>query len=180
MSRLSYEASAEQGFSLLELLLILSILAVLAGFSLVNAGEYRHRLQVDVAARRLQLGLERARLFALSQRQPCGLRVSAEGWQKPLVSELPACLSSRLSLQEPFAAVPLTWQSNLPQLMRFAANGLTLDGGTVVLGSLHSPYRRCLVISLPLGVSRVGRYDGDPLDPAIGLSSSRCLPDEAL
>ena len=64
--------------------------------------------------------------------------------------------------------------------MRFAANGLTLDGGTVVLGSLHSPYRRCLVISLPLGVSRVGRYDGDPLDPAIGLSSSRCLPDEAL
>ena len=135
---------------------------------------------MDVAARRLQLGLERARLFALSQRQPCGLRVSAGGWQKPLVRELPACVSSRLSLQEPFAAVPLTWQSNLPQLMRFAANGLTLDGGTVVLGSLHSPYRRCLVISLPLGVSRVGRYDGDPLDPAIGLSSSRCLPDEAL
>ncbi|KZR76697.1 prepilin-type N-terminal cleavage/methylation domain-containing protein [Prochlorococcus marinus] len=89
MSRLSDATSTEQGFSLLELLLILSILAVLAGFSLVNAGEYRHRLQVDVAARRLQLGLERARLFALSQRQPCGLRVSAEGWQKPLVRELP-------------------------------------------------------------------------------------------
>ena len=64
MRRLSDAAPAEQGFSLLELLLILSILAVLVGFSLVNAGEYRHRLQVDVAARRLQLGLERARLFA--------------------------------------------------------------------------------------------------------------------
>ena len=132
MSLLSYAASAEKGFSLLELLLILSTLAVLAGFSLVNAGEYRHRLQVDVAARRLQLGLECARLFALSQRQPCGLPVSAEGWQKLLVSELPACVSSQLSLQEPFAELPLTWQSNLPQLMRFAANGLTLDGGTVL------------------------------------------------
>ena len=38
MRRFPDAAPAEQGFSLLELLLILSILAVLAGISLVNAG----------------------------------------------------------------------------------------------------------------------------------------------
>ncbi|HGY5551657.1 MAG: GspH/FimT family pseudopilin [Prochlorococcus sp.] len=180
MSNLFSRAHGADGFSLLELLIAISILAVMACISLVNTAEQRHRLQVDVAARRLQLGLERARLFALRNQQACGLSVSAGGWQQPLSTVLPTCFPSRLSLQEPVAEASLTWQSNLPELMRFAANGLTLDGGIVVLGSPHSSYRRCLVISLPLGVGRVGRYDGDPHDPAIGLSSSRCLADEAL
>ncbi|MFL0727172.1 MAG: GspH/FimT family pseudopilin [Prochlorococcus sp.] len=180
MSNLFPRAHGADGFSVLELLIAISILAVMACISLVNTAEQRHRLQVDVAARRLQLGLERARLFALHNQQACGLSVSAEGWQQPLSTVLPTCFPSRLSLQEPVAEASLTWQSNLPELMRFAANGLTLDGGIVVLGSPHSSYRRCLVISLPLGVGRVGRYDGDPHDPAIGLSSSRCLADEAL
>ncbi len=177
MSRLFSRPHAAQGFSLLELLVALSILAVMAGISLVNASEQRYRLQVDVAARRLQLGLERARLFALRKRQACGLRVSAEGWQEPLSTALPACFSSRLSLQEPLPEASLTWQSNLPELMRFAANGLLLDGGIVVLGSPYSNYQRCLVISLPLGVSRIGHYQADF---AIALNSSRCLPDEVL
>ncbi|HGY5559121.1 MAG TPA: pilus assembly FimT family protein, partial [Prochlorococcus sp.] len=103
MSNLFSRAHGADGFSLLELLIAISILAVMACISLVNTAEQRHRLQVDVAARRLQLGLERARLFALRNQQACGLSVSAGGWQQPLSTVLPTCFPSRLSLQEPVA-----------------------------------------------------------------------------
>ena len=80
--------------------------------------------------------------------------------------------------------------SNLPEVVRFTANGLVIDAGLVVLGRSGTTYRRCLVVSLPLGITRIGRYAGAAADatadaaldlqanPAAGLSSSACLPDE--
>ncbi|MFL0790971.1 MAG: hypothetical protein AB8E87_12215, partial [Prochlorococcus sp.] len=63
-----------------------------------------------------------------------------------------------------------------------------IDAGLVVLSRPGSAYRRCLVISLPLGITRIGRYTGDAssVDPAAdpaadreaGLRSFACLPDE--
>jgi hypothetical protein len=52
-----------------------------------------------------------------------------------------------------------------------------LDGGTVLIAANGVALRRCLVLSLPLGVVRLGRYSG----PADGTpSSSACLADGAL
>ena len=66
---------------------------------------------------------------------------------------------------------------NLPAALRFSSNGLVLDGGTVLISAAGIDLRRCLVLSLPLGVVRLGRYsgsvDGTP-------SSSACLADGAL
>ncbi|MDP4948193.1 MAG: prepilin-type cleavage/methylation domain-containing protein, partial [Cyanobium sp. MAG_102] len=66
---------------------------------------------------------------------------------------------------------------NLPAALRFSSNGLVLDGGTVLISAEGVALRRCLVLSLPLGVVRLGRYVG----PAEGTpSSSACVADEAL
>ncbi|CAI8165761.1 MAG: Uncharacterised protein [Prochlorococcus marinus str. MIT 9215] len=65
-------------------------------------------------------------------------------------------------------------------MLRFAANGLLLDGGMVVLATKSRRYQRCLVISLPLGVSRIGYYRDELRDLPIRLRSSHCLPHEAL
>ena len=52
-----------------------------------------------------------------------------------------------------------------------------LVGGTVLIAAEGVALRRCLVLSLPLGVVRLGRYVG----PAEGTpSSSACVADEAL
>ena len=67
--------------------------------------------------------------------------------------------------------------SNLPGALRFSSNGLVLDGGTVVISAAGTELRRCLVMSLPLGVVRLGRYEGEQGDSP---SSSACRAEEAL
>jgi hypothetical protein len=65
------------------------------------------------------------------------------------------------------------WLTNLPEQLRFGSNGLVLDGGLVVFSHSASTLRPCVVLSLPLGVTRQGVYELDPLQE---LSSARCLP----
>ena len=69
----------------------------------------------------------------------------------------------------------LELRSNLPDAVRFSTNGLVLDGGLVVLAHPSHAKGLCLVIGLPLGISRSG---------VIGviqaaLSSALCLPSDA-
>ena len=63
----------------------------------------------------------------------------------------------------------LRLEHNLPAAVRFSANGLVLDGGTVVVSHPGTSLARCVVVSLPLGVTRVGLY-----------GNGSCLPDAAL
>ena len=51
-----------------------------------------------------------------------------------------------------------------------------LDGGLVVLAHPNHAHALCLVIGLPLGISRSGVYRGDP---GSSLSSALCLPSDA-
>ena len=55
-------------------------------------------------------------------------------------------------------------------------NGLVLDGGLVVVSHPSHAQVLCLVIGLPLGISRSGVYRGD-LNGS--LSSALCLPSDA-
>ena len=82
-----------------------------------------------------------------------------------------------VALQELLHRGPIQLHTNLPAVVRVSANGLLLDGGTTVLSHGRLDHTRCLVVSLPLGVSRLGRYQGGPPAERQRLSSRRCLPD---
>ena len=71
------------------------------------------------------------------------------------------------------AESPVQLRSNLPELVRFSSNGLVLDGGLVVLSHPALERSVCLVISLPLGITRTGHYAAAS---GQALSSSRCRP----
>lgn len=58
---------------------------------------------------------------------------------------------------------------NFPAVLRFSRNGLVLDGGTAVLQASGTAVQRCLVMSPPLGITRVGRYLGGHCEPVAGL-----------
>jgi hypothetical protein len=62
-----------------------------------------------------------------------------------------------VALVEGIEASLVEVEHNLPNTVRFTSNGLVLDGGTVVLRSDGTDLERCVVVSLPLGVTRVGR-----------------------
>lgn len=168
-----------RGFSLVELMVTIAVAAVLASTVLVRPGLQQQRLELETAMRRLRVGLDRARLAAERNQQPCGLSLGAQGWQKPHSSALPVCPGALLPLRESAAGgspdTLISLRTNLPELLRFTANGLVLDGGVVVLRHTQMPLQRCLVLGLPLGITRTGRYEGDSEQP---LSSSHCRPSD--
>ena len=114
-------------------------------------------------------------MTAERDRQPCSLQLTASGWQPPPTGDLPACQGAVMSLVE-IGAGEVELRSNLPDAVRFSTNGLVLDGGLVVLSHPSHGKPLCLVIGLPLGISRSGVYRGDPSG---SLSSALCLPSDA-
>ena len=79
------------GFSLVECLVVVALLGILATLAMPSSSALQRRLQLDSGLRRLRLGLDRGRMAAERDRQPCALHLSAGGWQPPLVGVLPAC-----------------------------------------------------------------------------------------
>jgi type II secretory pathway pseudopilin PulG len=160
-----------RGFTLVEALLATSLLLILAAISLAPARESLARQRLETATRRVLLGLDRGRLAAERRGQPCALAFDArDGWQPPQGGSLAACEPEPIGLGEGVHDDgALEVEHNLPREVRFSANGLLLDGGTVVLRHPQTSLSRCVVVSLPLGVTRVGLQGpgGCRPDPAL-------------
>ena len=163
------------GFSLVECLVVVALLGILATLGIPSSSAVQRRLELDSGLRRLRVGLDRGRMAAQWDRQPCALQLTATGWQPPLTGDLPACRGGVTALAETGAG-ELELHSNLPDAVRFSTNGLVLDGGLVVLSHPSHGQPLCLVIGLPLGISRSDVYRGDPSG---SLSSAFCLPSDA-
>ncbi len=169
---------AAAGFSLVELLVAVAVLGLLAALAVGGGQRSLARMRVETASRRLSVGLEQARQHAQSQGQPCALALGPDGWREPSGGSLPACAAELQQADADAEAQAggggVTLVHNLPAALRFSSNGLVLDGGTVVISAPGTELRRCLVLSLPLGVVRQGRYGGPPGGSP---SSSACLPE---
>jgi prepilin-type N-terminal cleavage/methylation domain-containing protein len=167
------------GLTLPEVLVAVLLLGLLAALGLTSGGETLARQRVEAATRRLALGIERGRAEAEERGRPCGLSLGVLGWEEPAAGGQVPCAKAVMPLAEGTgpaeAAVEL--RHNLPQELRFTSNGLVLDGGTVVVSGKGTELRRCLVLALPLGIVRVGRYQGATTGPP---DSEACRPDPTL
>ena len=164
-----FERRQGAGFTLVELLVVAALVGGAVTVGLMQAARDFARERVESASRQLVLGLELGRVSASRQGRLCALMLSDSGWQAPVVGNLPACQDERLGLGEGIVDPAVQIEHNLPDQVRFSSNGLVLDGGTVRIAAAGTELVRCLVMSLPLGVVRVGRW----LD-------SNCRPDAAL
>ena len=167
-----------QGLTLPELLITVVVLGILASLGCISGAETLARQRLETASRTLGQGIEEARSSALRNNAPCGMRLTATGWGPAPGGVLPVCLPAAVPLEQAgFGSGGLRVAHNMPTELRFTSNGLVLDGGTVVLTMRGTALRRCLVMALPLGVVRVGRYGGNPTTSP---DSSACLPDPSL
>ena len=156
----SGQARRAPGWTLPELLMAVGLVLALAAWVSRGEAEARARQSLQAASQRVVGGLEDARASAMREGQPCGLALGVTGWREPQGGGLPAC---RLLEQELAAGVEVS--HNLPDPVRFSANGLVVDGGTVWLRSPGTPVVRCVVVSLPLGITRVGREGPGGCEP---------------
>jgi type II secretory pathway pseudopilin PulG len=154
------------GFTLPEALLVAALVGLLAQLGLTSASRELAVVRLESASRRVMLGLERGRDAALRQGQACALQLSATGWQEPAGGSLPACGGAALELGEGLGGPAVTLSHNLPAAVRFTSNGLVIDGGTVLISTEGTDLVRCVVVALPLGVTRLGRH-----------GPGGCLPD---
>jgi len=152
--------------TLAEQLVAVALVGVLAVAGLWNGRQTLARQRLEAATAALGLGLERARSAAERAGQPCVLELGPRGWQAPAAG---GCAEGAGPLLEAGDGDGLGLSHNLPGPLTFTPNGLVLGGGTVVLQMEGTALRRCLVVSLPLGVTRVGRQE-----------AAGCLADDAL
>lgn len=168
------KCSGNAGFSLHELLISAAVLGILAALSFGSGAELLARQRVEATARLLLEGIQKGRADAERQGQACGLSLGEQGWNAPADGALPACQGAISDLADTQRGSGVEWTSNFPSTLRFTANGLVIDGGTAVVWGQGTRLQRCVVMALPLGVLRLGRYGGD----LKGVDSASCHREE--
>ena len=153
--------------SLVELLTAVAIVGILAGTSIHASRRPLAYQQLLAAARQLELGIEQARDQAMDQQAPCALALGEAGWIEPDDGSLPACTHATGLLLAGDRGDGLQLSHNISEL-QFTTNGLVLGGGTVRLAVDGLAQERCVVISLPLGITRQGLW-----------REGQCLPAES-
>ena len=156
--------------SLVELITAVAIVGILAGTSIKASRRPLAHQQLMAAARQLELGIEQARAQAMDQQAPCALALGEVGWIEPDDGSLPACTHAVGSLLAGDRGDGLQLKHNITAL-QFTANGLVLGGGTVRLAVDGLDQQRCVVISLPLGITRRGLWENSQCVPPASAES---------
>ena len=156
--------------SLVELLMALVVVGILAGTSINASRRPLAHQRLLAAARQLELGIEQARDQAMDQQSPCALDLGYAGWLEPIDGPLPGCTQAVGPLLAGERAAALQLDHNITGL-QFTSNGLVLGGGTVRLLIEGLAQERCVVISLPLGITRRGLWNNGQCLPAENLNS---------
>ena len=156
--------------SLVELLSAVAIVGILAGTSINASRSPLAHQQLLAAARQLELGIEQARDQAMDQQSPCSLALGESGWMAPNDGSLPACSHAVSPLLAGDRGAGLQLSHNITAL-QFTANGLVLGGGTVRLAVDGLMQERCVVISLPLGITRRGLWENSQCVPPASAES---------
>ena len=156
--------------SLVELLTAVVVVGILAGTSINSSRAPLAHQQLLAAARQLELGIEQARDQAMDQQAPCALALGEVGWIEPDDGSLPACTHAVGPLLAGDRGDGLQLKHNITAL-QFTANGLVLGGGTVRLAVDGLDQQRCVVISLPLGITRRGLWENSQCVPPASAES---------
>ena len=156
--------------SLVELLTAVAVVGILAGTSINASRRPLAHQQLLAATRQLELGIEQARDQAMDQQAPCALSLGEAGWVEPDDGSLPVCSHSLGPLLAGDRANGLRLNHNITAL-QFTSNGLVLGGGTVRLAVDGLDQERCVVISLPLGITRRGLWENSQCVPPASTES---------
>ncbi|MBD2293556.1 type II secretion system protein [Anabaena sphaerica FACHB-251] len=152
----------DQGFTILELLVIVVMVGILAAFSAPGYLAWSQRKKVDSAITSIEGAMKEAQRQAMAKSQTCNVTLNTA--TKTITSSTTS--SCLLTGDRTLSNVSLTASATS---VNFDNLGNSSSEITVVVTPSTNPnFKKCLVLSTPLGLIRNGKYSG------AGASSANC------
>ncbi len=156
---LQWSVHKSRGFTLIEMIVIVVVIGVLAAIAAPNLSQWLRQKEVDEALGQIDLALQETQSEAVKRNKSCEL-ILARGENPPLSGN---CLLSNRTLK----GVVLNHSRPANNwTITFDFKGENRDPannpGTLRISSPHGTVRaKCLVISVGIGLRRIGKYDDD-------------------
>lgn len=147
----------ELGFTLIEMLAVTIIIGIISAIAVPNLLGTIRRNQVNEALEQINGAIKEAQRQAIRQGRLC--RINIDITNNELTGNPPSCLLSDREIND-----NITIRTNIagtPPNIPFSFKGSTTRSGTIVVSSNLVNLQRCFVISLGLGITRIGDYTGN-------------------
>ncbi|ACA99594.1 MULTISPECIES: Tfp pilus assembly protein FimT/FimU [Cyanophyceae] len=145
------------GFTLFELLAGLVIVGILAGISVPSFLAFVERGRVNEAANILRGVIQSSQREAIKKSTDCTIQLPAKQTKNPTIS-------STCSIDGPRRLKNVVIQYNQTDQISIDYQGRFNRKRTIVLYSENTNYKRCLVVSSFIGMTRTGIYTDQDLN----------------
>ncbi len=160
-----YKNNSDRGFTLMELMVILTIIGVIAAIASPTFVSLVSRYRLNGALQQLLGAINESQRLAMLQGKSCQIKISTNTND---ITANAGCLLSNREIND-----GITIRSNFPGKtnITFSHKGNTTRMGTIVLSSDYTDFQKCFVIALGTGIKRIGDYNGSKVG---SVSSKHC------
>ncbi|MGB2927222.1 MAG: type II secretion system protein [Limnothrix sp.] len=161
-----FQGQQNQGFTLIEILSVIVMVGVMAAIAAPGMLGFLARSKVDRAFANLQDTVTNTQRQAMKKSQECRVILPENETENGLLSS--NCL---ITGAEEFTDIFIKYNKKDIKNITFNYRGGTSPLRTIVLYSKNTEYKRCLVISNGIGMTRKGVYTKNDL---ANISASHC------
>ncbi len=144
--------SKDVGFTLVESLIVVAIGGILVAMAIPSVSAAINRAKLAQATEMVVASLQEAQREAIRRNRGC--TVTLNKIDRKIVGQQGCLLTGDRILP---AEIDLSYTGNSE--IKYGIRGHTTNNKSVVLKVADSPNYRCLTISAPLGIIRLGSYD---------------------
>ena len=147
---------SDHGFTLIELMVALIIVGVIAAIAAPNFIGLLNRIRVNSALEKLLGAIRETQRLAMRHGKRCWIEIDPN--TNILSSTTNSCLLNKRKIDEN-VTIRTNLSGSTPNIS-FSHKGNTTKMGTIVLSSDLTDTQKCFVVSLGLGITRIGNYTG--------------------
>jgi prepilin-type N-terminal cleavage/methylation domain-containing protein len=157
MSRFSVRKPSPSGFTLIETLVVLAIIGILSALAIPSFIAIYQKTQLTQSVDLVAGSLREAQFTAMRRRQNCDLTIDK---RTQSIGTNQSCLATGDRVLPNSISLDYTGTTNKIQ---YGIRGNTTTNKSIMLGikDVHKTPQKCITISAPLGIIRVGDYDAE-------------------